>query len=84
MARSLKAKRALVKPIVEGLRARYAVAASEVGHQDLWQRAAVGAAVVSGSPSHAEAVLDEVERFVWSRPDVEVVDVVRSWLESGG
>ena len=84
MARSLKAKRAVVKPIVEGLRARFAVAASEVDHQDLWQRATLGAAVVSGSAAHAEDVLDEVERFVWSRPDVEVLDVVRSWLEPGG
>ena len=84
MVRSLKAKRAVVKPIVEGLRQRFSVAAAEVGHHDRWQRAAVGAAVVSGTVGHAEDVLDECERFVWSRPDVEVLEVVRSWLEPGG
>ena len=74
----------MVKPIVEGLRKKYAVAVAEVDHQDLWQRAAVGAAVVASSAQHAEDVLDEVERFVWSRPDIHVLEVTRSWLEPGG
>jgi uncharacterized protein YlxP (DUF503 family) len=79
--RSLKAKRALVKPIVEGLRRRHSVSVAEVDHHDTWQRTAVGAAVVASSYRHAEDILDDVERFVWSRPDVQVLDVRRSWLE---
>ena len=79
--RSLKAKRAVVKPIVEGLRHRYAVAAAEVDHHDLWQRAVLGVAAVASTASHVEEVLDEVERFVWSRPDIEVLETIRRWLE---
>jgi uncharacterized protein len=79
--RSLKAKRAVIKPIVEGAHRRYRVAAAEVEHQDRWQRAALGFAVVSGTASHAEEVLDEVERFVWSFPEVQVLQVTRSWIE---
>lgn len=79
--RSLKAKRSVVKPIVEGLRRRYQVAAAEVGHADSWQRAELGVAVVSGSQHHAADVLDEVERFVWSFPEVQVLSISRSWLE---
>ena len=80
-ARSLKAKRAAVKPIVEGLRRRYAVAAAEVDHLDQWQRAGVGVAAVASTASHVEDVLDEVERFVWSYPEVQVLTTQRRWLE---
>ena len=76
---SLKEKRSVVRPIVEGARRRFEVAVAEVDHQDKWQRASIGVAVVSGSASHAAQVLDAVERFVWSFPEVEVTDVRRAW-----
>jgi uncharacterized protein len=78
---SLKEKRAVVRPIVEGARNRFAVSAAEVDHQDLWQRASVAMAVVSGTESQARDVLDAVERFVWSFPEVEVVDATLRWME---
>jgi hypothetical protein len=79
---SLKAKRAVVKHLVEACRSRFDVAAAEVGFQDQWQRSELGFAVVSGTQGHVEAVLDSVERFVWSHPEVEVVGVRRDWLET--
>ena len=72
---SLKEKRAVVKPIIEGIRRRYQAAVAEVDHQDKWQRAAVGVAVVSASQHHADEVMDAIERFVWSFPEVEVIAV---------
>jgi uncharacterized protein YlxP (DUF503 family) len=78
---SLKQKRAVVRPIVEGLRRRYQVASAEVGALDKWQRATIGVAVVGGTESHVHDVLGEVERFVWSFPDVQVLSSNRSWLE---
>jgi hypothetical protein len=81
---SLKAKRTVVKHLVEAGRARFAVAAAEVGHQDQWQRAELGFAAVSGTPGQVAAMLDSVERFVWSDPEVEVVSMERTWLETGG
>lgn len=80
-ARSLKSKRAVVKPLIEGLRRRFEVAVAEVGHQDLWQRAAVAVATVSSSAAHATEVLDACERFVWSHPEIEVVACERRWLD---
>ena len=71
--RSLKAKRAVVKPIVEGLRHRYPVAVAEVDHQDRWQRAVIGVAAVASTPSHVEDVLDEVEQWC--------ADVRRFWSQ---
>ncbi|MHB1929209.1 MAG: DUF503 domain-containing protein [Acidimicrobiales bacterium] len=81
---SLKEKRAVVKPIVEGCRRRFSVAAAEVDHQDTWQRATIGVATVSASAAQASVVLDAVERFVWSFPEAEVTATRRDWLESEG
>lgn len=78
---SLKQKRAVLKPVLEGARRRFAVAAAEVDHQDRWQRATLGMAVVSSSHSHACDILDGVERFVWSFPEVQVLATDRAWLE---
>ena len=83
-SRSLKAKRTVVKHLVETSRSRFGVAAAEVGHQDQWQRAELGFAAVAGSPAHVDDVLDSVERFVWAQAEIEVVGGTRSWLESAG
>lgn len=80
-SRSLKAKRAVVRPIVEGARRRFQVAAAEVGHQDTWQRARLGFAAVAGTAGQAASVLDATERFVWSHPEVEVLAAERHWVD---
>ena len=79
---SLKAKRAVVRHILDTARRRYGVAASEVDHQDLWQRAALGFSAVAPDAGHVEKVLDNVERFVWSHPEVSVVSSARHWLDT--
>ena len=38
---SLKDKRAVVRPVLDGLRNRHPVSVAETDHQDLWQRAAI-------------------------------------------
>jgi uncharacterized protein YlxP (DUF503 family) len=78
---SLKQKRAVVKPIVEGARRRFHVASAEVDHLDAWQRADIAVAAVGATAAHVTDVLDEVDRFVWSFPEVEVLAAHRSWLE---
>jgi uncharacterized protein YlxP (DUF503 family) len=80
---SLKEKRAVVKHVVETCKSRYEVAAAEVSYQNQWQRTELGFAAVSGSPGHVEEVLDAVERFVWSQPEVEVIAAGRYWVECG-
>ncbi|MBI2710502.1 MAG: DUF503 domain-containing protein [Actinobacteria bacterium] len=80
-AHSLKEKRAQITPIVEGARRRHRVAAAEVGAQDAHHRAVLGFATVSGSARHAGEVLDAVERFVWSFPEIEVLGSERTWAE---
>ena len=80
--RSLKAKRALIRPVIEGLVRRHRVSVSEVAHHDAWHLATVGVAAVAPTQAHLRDLLDDVERFVWSFPEVEVVDTERTWLET--
>ncbi|MGZ4676010.1 MAG: DUF503 domain-containing protein [Acidimicrobiia bacterium] len=80
-SRSLKVKRAAIRPIVDGLRHRFKVSVAEVDHQDRWQRAAIGVAVVAESDGHLREVLDSVERFVDRAAAVEVLDVETTWLD---
>ena len=81
LVHSLKEKRAVVKPILEGALRRYRVASAELAHQDSWQRATLGFAAVASTDGHVEEVLAAVERFVWSFPEVDVLDATRTWLE---
>jgi uncharacterized protein len=79
-SRSLKAKRAAVRPVVEGLRHRFRVSVAEVDHHDRWQRAAIAVAVVAESPARLQELLDAVERFVAGAPEAELLGVERAEL----
>jgi len=72
--RSLKQKRAVVRPLVAELRRRYpGVAVAETGHLDLHRRAEIGVAVVSATASNAAQVLADCERLVARRPEIELL-----------
>ncbi|MER8003199.1 MULTISPECIES: DUF503 domain-containing protein [unclassified Streptomyces] len=75
--RSLKEKRSVVRPIVAELQRKYAVSAAETGDQELYRRAEIGLAVVSGDWAHLRDVLDRCERMVAGRPEVELLSVRR-------
>ena len=53
-SRSLKAKRAAIRPIVDGLRHRFRISVAEVGHQDQWQRAEIAVAIVAESDGRVQ------------------------------
>ncbi len=81
VARSLKAKRSVILSLVRMIDQMHGVSCAEVDHQQLWQRSCLGVAVVGGTVGQVTTVMDSVERLVWSRGDVEVVDMHRSWWE---
>jgi len=78
---SLKDKRMVIRHLLDTARRRYAVAAAEVGHHDQWQRAELGFAAVGSTVGHVEEVLDVVERFVWSHPELTVLETSRYWID---
>ncbi len=75
--RSLTQKRSVVRPVVAECRRRFQVSVAEVGHVDLHRRTAVGAAVVATDRLHVVEVLDALETFVASRPEVELLSARR-------
>jgi uncharacterized protein len=80
--RSLKEKRSVVRPIVAELRRRFEVAAAETGNLDLYRRAEITLAVVSSAHRHATSVLEECERHVARRPEVELLAARQRVLHS--
>ncbi len=79
--RSLKEKRKVVKSIIADIGRAYPIAVAEVDHQDLWQRADLGVAVVSGSPGHVDRMLSAVEIDLDRRTEIEILGATRSYLE---
>lgn len=79
---SLKEKRAIVRPIVNELRRRFAVSAAETDSLDLYRRAGIGGSLVSIDRAHVVEVLDAVERWMASRPEVEILQAHRHLASS--
>ncbi|HEU5420499.1 MAG TPA: DUF503 domain-containing protein [Streptosporangiaceae bacterium] len=83
--RSLKQKRSAVRPLVADLRRHFPGAAvGETGHLDLHRRAEIGVAVVSSTAAHAGQVLDQCERFVAGRPEIELLSARRQLFHEEG
>ncbi|BAX93123.1 DUF503 domain-containing protein [Mycobacterium shigaense] len=75
--RSLKQKRSVIRPVIAELRRKLSVSAAETGAQDLYRRAGIGVAVVSGDRAPAVDVLDAAERLVAAHPEFELLSVRR-------
>lgn len=78
---SLKAKRSLVTPMIRHIDQQSGVAAAEVDFLDKWQRSALGISAVGNGINHLEQTMDGIERYLWSRPGVEVLELTRSWWD---
>ena len=81
LVHSLKEKRGNIKPVIDGLKNRFNVSVAETDFQDLWQRCEIGIGVVASSASHAQDVIDECDRFVWSFPEITITTTNVVWLE---
>ena len=83
-ATSLKEKRRVLRALVAELSRSQTVAVAEIAHQDRWQRAALGVAVVAADASHLARMLHDVERTLRAGTRHEVLDVAVSYLEEPG
>ena len=82
LAHSLKEKRGVIKPVLDGLKNRFNVSVAETDFQDLWQRCEFGVGVVGSSVSHVEEMIDACDRFVWSFPEITITSTKVHWLDS--
>lgn len=76
-AQSLKEKRAVVHSVLDRVRARFNVSATQLDSDDLWQRASLGFAVISNEQAAAQKVLhhvrDCVENYCEAQASADVV-----------
>lgn len=79
---SLKAKRAVVRPILADLRRRFTLSAAETGHLDLYRRAGIGLSLVAADRAHVDEVLDAAERLLAGRPETELLSVRRRLIDA--
>ncbi len=70
---SLKAKRQVVKGLIQRLRNRFNVSVTEVGNQDLWQRAELGMAIVCHNGAGADSIVQKIYAYVEQEGDVEII-----------
>lgn len=73
-SRSLKDKRQVVRGLKDRIRERVRAAVAEVDHQDLWQRAALGVAVVAADGGQARELLQGVRGLVEQAFEAQLTD----------
>ena len=74
---SLKEKRMVLRRIKDRVRDRANVILSEVGDQDIWQRAELGCAITSSDRGKALEVIDEVVRIAMSAGGAHIVAIAK-------
>ncbi|HEU5188810.1 MAG TPA: DUF503 domain-containing protein [Methylomirabilota bacterium] len=72
---SLKGKRHALKGLKEKLRHRFELSVAEVDHHDLWQRATLALAYVSGDSRHANEVISKAVDFIEDNLDGYITNV---------
>lgn len=77
-SRSLKDKRQVVRSMKERIRERVHASVAEVEYQDLWQRAALGIAVVAEDGAQVHELLNSARHIVESFMQAQVLD----WQET--
>jgi uncharacterized protein YlxP (DUF503 family) len=80
-SQSLKEKRAVLRPLIEGLRRQLSVSVSEIDHHDTWQRVALGVAVVASDGGRLDSLIDRIRRYVDENLEVEVCEVAVFYME---
>ena len=77
-AQSLKDKRQVVRSLKERIRERVRASVAEVEYQDLWQRAAIGIAVVAVDGGQVRELLNSARHIVDQYLQAQVLD----WQET--
>jgi len=71
---SLKAKRAILKKVINRLRNTFNISVSELDYQDLWQRSVIGVSIIGSEKRYLNGVMDKVVDFVETVDDVQLLN----------
>ena len=62
-----------MKSLKDRLRREFNISVAETDHQESWQRAELTVCLLAADRAHADAMLEQVDRFVASNPLVRIV-----------
>ncbi len=80
-AQSLKQKRAVIKSLIDRLRARLNASVAETGHLDEWQRSVIAISLVSNNRRYLQQQVDIIEQLVVAfTGDLIVSNIEQHWL----
>ncbi|HWJ78292.1 MAG TPA: DUF503 domain-containing protein [Niallia sp.] len=79
-AHSLKEKRAVLQRITTRIKQKFNVAISEVDFQDTWQRTKLAVVTVASAQASCDAVIQQVQKFIDSFPEIERTITDIEWL----
>ncbi len=71
--KSLKEKRAYIKPLISRLHREFNISVAEMGLQDKWDEAIITCAMIGNDPAFLQSALQNVAKWVeahWSDGDV--------------
>lgn len=70
---SLKAKRQVIKSLVQRMRNKFNVSITETGNQDLWQRVELGMAVVCHNGAGADSIMEKIFTFLELENGIDII-----------
>ena len=71
---SLKNKRRIIKSLIDCIRNNFNVSVSEIRHQDLWQRAGLGIALLTTEGKFAQSILSKIVDFIKKDKKISLID----------
>ena len=83
-AHDLKAKRRVVRSLVERLHARFRISAAETGSHDLLQRAELGIAAVAAGEHDLRRLMDDLRRLIDDEEEAVLLGWEPEFLEGTG
>jgi hypothetical protein len=78
---SLKEKRAVLRPLIEGLKRLGSYSVAEVAHHDLWQRVTLGVAIAAPDGQSLAMQISKVRSYLDRQLEADVLDVLIRELE---
>jgi uncharacterized protein YlxP (DUF503 family) len=80
-AQSLKDRRQVVRSIKDKLRHGFNVSVAELDDANLWNRATLGVAAISGSSDYLNGQMREVDDAIHRLANIHGADILDSWVE---
>ena len=78
---SLKEKRAVLRPLIEGLKRLGSYSVAEVAHHDLWQRVTLRVAIAAPDGESLAMQISKVHSYLDRQLEADVLDVLIRELE---